>query len=551
VSRQQDQSPNRPPRVYWLLAALLVAYVAACTEYRDNVWGADAWEHHRVFKALAEDLWHPGNPAYAIETPSARYSPYAVCWAVVCRATGLDPYHALSLAGTVNTALLFLGVPFLLARFGEARCSAAAVWVMISLYGGIPATSNSYALADLPWHMVNFSACSFVWVLILLAVFEGYVRQQWGYASLPVLVALSTVTILDHPMTGTWGQFGLWLFTLAAPASRRPALVATVLAVEVITLVFCLAWPWYSFLTAMTHKIPPLYVPMGIQMLMSTQWCIPAVVLGVYALTLRDREAIRVFLPGGYLSYLAGALVFILPTWVPLVAASSRFPMPGLIYLHLSLGIFAYEAGVFRPGTWPERLRSLLRSSRSAVALAAGEVVLAIAVVYFLVPQVVTVFRAPQLLRPYLAPLAGKENKQLDLLRRFRSLLRDIGRRDVVLSDDDTMWSVPSANGRVVHSLHTELFVPVSEEEARLRAVQSFFDPNTSDHARDEVIRRYNVRWIILNRKKLDKPVFDALLVAPAVVRQDDFLVLMDAGRWVAHREAGQAGDSARAQDNR
>src|SRR5262249_11499849 len=149
------------------------------------------------------------------DTPSARYSPYAVFWAAVCRATGLDPYRALSLAGTVNTGLLFLGVPFLLARFGEARCSAAALLVMVSLYGGIPQITNSYALADLPWHMVNFSASSFVWVLILLGVFQGYIRREWGYLSVPMMVALSAITMLDHPMTGAWGQLGLWLFALA------------------------------------------------------------------------------------------------------------------------------------------------------------------------------------------------------------------------------------------------------------------------------------------------------------------------------------------------
>jgi len=538
---------NREPRVYWLLAAILVAYVAACTGNRDNIWGADAWEHHRVIKALTENLWHPGNPTYATDTPSPRYSPYAVFWATVCRATGLDPYEALSLAGTVNTGLLLLGVPFLLARFGEARSSAAVLLVMVSLYGGIPGTTGSYALADLPWHMVNFSASSFVWVLILLGVFQGHVRREWGYFSVPVMVALSVITMLDHPMTGSWGQFGLWLFALAAPAGRRRAAAATVLAVEAMTLLLCLAWPWYSFLTAMTHKIPPLYVPMGIQLLMSTQWCVPAVTLAVFALTLRDRNVVRIFLIGGYLSYLAGTLVFLLPTWLPLVVAVSRFPMPGLIYMHMSLGILAHKVGLFRPRSWPDRLRVLWTGEQANVAQAACEVVLAIAVVYFLIPEVLSVLREPHLLRPYLAKLMGKENKQLVLLPRFRTLLQGVGPRDVVLSDDVTMWCVPSANGRVVHSYHTEMFVPESEEKAQLRDVEDFFGPDDNDNRRIDVIQRYNVGWIILNQRLLSKPVFDRLRVDSAVVRQEDFLVLMNAQRWIKQRASATtpAGRSA------
>jgi hypothetical protein len=529
---------DRTPRVYWLLAALLLGYVAACTGHRDNLWGADAWEHHRVFKALAEDLWHPGNPTYAIDTPSARYSPYAVFWASVSRATGLDPYHALSLAGTVNTAILLLGVPFLLGRFGEARSSAAVLGVMIFLYGGIPGTTNSYALADLPWHEVNYSAASFAWGLILLGTFQGYLRREWGPASIPVMVLLTAMTVLDHPMTGSWAQAGLWLFALAAPADRRPAAIATVCLVEVFALVLCLAWPWYSFAKAMTHRIPPGYVPMGIQWLMSTQWCAPAVILGVIALTARPRDRVVIVLIGGYLSFLAGALVFLLPTWVPMVVAVSRFPMPGLIYLHMALGIFAHEVGLFRPGSWPSRLRNLWRGDQGPVAQAACEVVLVASLVYFAIPEVLAALRMPHLLRPYLAKAMGKENKQLDLLPRFRALLQDVGPRDIILSDDLTMWSAPSAAGRVVHSYHTELFVPESEEQAQLRDVESFFDTGDDDRERIDAIRRHKVRWIILNRKLIPGPAFDHLLDDRAVVRKEDFLVLMDADRWVEARGA-------------
>ncbi len=98
--------------------------------------------------------------------------------------------------------------------------------------------------------------------------------------------------------------------------------------------------------------------------------------------------------------------------------------MPGLIYMHMSLGMLAHKVGLFRPQSWPDRLRVLWCGEQRTVAQAACEMVLAIAVVYFLIPEVLTLLRAPHLLRPYLARLMGKENKQLDLLPRFRSLLQ-------------------------------------------------------------------------------------------------------------------------------
>ena len=355
------------------------------------------------------------------------------------------------------------------------------------------------------------------------------------------MVALSVLTMLDHGMTGSWGQFSLWLLALMAPADRRLRLTMTILVIQVFTLMICLAWPWYDFRAALTAKAPSRLVPYGIQILMSTRWCVPAVALAVLAMTLRDRPAVRVFLTGGYLCYLAGLLVFVLPIHWPLVSSISRYPMPGLIYMHLALGILAHEVGLFRPGTWPERIRVLCQGDRGAVAQAAGEVVLATAIAYFLAPQVVSVLTEPPLLRPYIAPLLGKENKQLDLLSRFRSLLRDVGPRDVILSDDETMWCAPSVNGRVVHAYHAELFVTEDEDQKRFSDIKTFFQPETSDRNRVEILRRYGVRWIILNDRLQDPAVVDHLLREPAVVRRQDFLVLMDAHRWIETVESASS----------
>src|SRR5512142_1283709 len=146
---------------YLTLGTLLVIYVALCTRWRDSLWGADAWEHHRAIVALVEDLWHPGNPTYATRDPSIRYSPYTVVQAVICRMTGLSPYDVLSGAAVVNTLLLVVGIWVLLQEFGEEPSAAAALIVMVGLYGGAPGYANSYALADLPWHQAPLPRCYF------------------------------------------------------------------------------------------------------------------------------------------------------------------------------------------------------------------------------------------------------------------------------------------------------------------------------------------------------------------------------------------------------
>src|SRR5262245_45857683 len=117
---EANKAVKRPGIVFWTLTAVLCIYVALCTGQRDNIREADAWEHHRAIAALTADFWRPGNPTFATEEPSIRYSPYIVALAAFSRGTGLDPWHALSGAAVLNTLLLALGAWALLHGLGRA-----------------------------------------------------------------------------------------------------------------------------------------------------------------------------------------------------------------------------------------------------------------------------------------------------------------------------------------------------------------------------------------------------------------------------------------------
>src|SRR5205823_5303460 len=140
------------------------------------------WEHHRVVAALTEKLWKPGNPTYASDIPSVRYSPYTVGLALLCRATGMEPYKALSTAAVINTLLLIAGVLLLLRQFREAASAGAALLVMVALWGGAPGYANSYALADLPWQQVNPSAFAFGLTLLAWSLFRWLANRTARHA---------------------------------------------------------------------------------------------------------------------------------------------------------------------------------------------------------------------------------------------------------------------------------------------------------------------------------------------------------------------------------
>lgn len=521
-----ELKPNRTPLWFWILGLVLIGYVAACTVQRENELGSDAWEHHRALAALVRQLWKPGNPTYASDLPSVRYSPYLVGWALVCRATGISPYAALSIAAVVNTALLIIGLWMFLASFGEQAAAGAVLVVMVCLYGSAPGWANSYALSDLPWQQVNPSAFSFALTLISWAIFRRTSTGRGRLLQVAAVVALLTIAMLDHGMTGAFGIVGLFVLTLAAPGNTRMRTALLAMAITICVGALCLLWPWYPFLTAVRwHQDQHYWFSASFLHQELTEWIVPAVLCSLFALPLRERPMVRTCIIGGTVSLGAGIIARF--THSPVL---SRFPLPGLIYFHILAGLFAHESGIFRPSTWPARLKGLMMPLPQA-AYPILQTVLAIVLLYCLVPQFRSIATEPYLARVYLARLTGRADHREHLRQDLAALLQPVGQDDVVLSNLGTSWLIPSVRGKIVAAMHYELFVP--DQRQRWHDDVDFFT-TAGERQRQDVLRKYHVRWIVLNRRNIDASSYDALFKAQAVEARAGDLVLMRASKWLS-----------------
>ena len=490
--------------------------------------------------ALVDDLWHPGNPTYATDDTSIRFSPYSVTLALICRATGWTPYDVLSGAAVFNTLLLVAGVWCLLHEFGEEASAAAVLVVMVGLYGEAPGYANSYALADLPWHQVNSSAFAFgitlfAWALFLRGAYgprraRGE-RARGGRDARP----------RDDGPVHT---------PRVAPVRPQRALATGLCAVLNLMLVaagtaaVCVAWPWYSFLHA-AHLRPDndYWFNPYILRSMLTVWAWPAYLCGLAALSVR-RPLVRTCLLGAVVSFTVAVAAFVLRS--PTLA---RLPMPAMIFLHIPIGIFCHEHYLFSPSTWPRRLRALLKADDSALCPAIVSTMVALIYWVSLAPQLLQVATTPYLARPYLAPLVGKSTKLVRYRALLDELLSRIGQHDVVLSDRETSWMIPSSRGRIVAALHLEFFVKGQAERAA--DLEDFFNEATSDNRRLEILRKYHVRWIVLNSAMLPPRVVKTLMVPAGVVASVDTLTLLDAEVWARHLPSRAASDKATANPSR
>ncbi len=511
--------------LYVLLSFLLVAYVAALTGNRAERLDADAWEHHRAVLAMSQQMWEPGNPTYAGDEPTIRYSPYTLALAQIVRSTGVDAYDALSGAAVFNTLLLLIALWWWLRAYGMHN---AAPWVLLSvlfLYGSPPGYANSLALSDLPWHQVNPSALAVP--LMILTWAWLYRAKGVGLIAFTIVASvLLAASVLSHGMSGVLGAFGLFITAVAGDRDRAAKLIATFVTCGV-GFALAAAWPWYDFLYAVTQSPDKWYwYNPAIFKLMLLSWCLPAFLASAAALPMRDKPFIRTALLAA-----AGLLGV---TFVGALAGSptlARLPLAGLIFPQAAVGVFIYSVGASCPKAWWVRLGQLFDRDRAVMSRALVETTAVGLVVVLALPNFWLSLREPHLARKWVSQLTGKEDRQPHNWARYEALLTpNIKPHDVVLAEPLTGWPVPSFGGRVVSALHLEFFSPGQFQ--RLEDTRRFFSPDTSPNDRVALIQQYGVKWLLLDRESLPGPVFDALFSPGAVAADDGRLVLIDAPRW-------------------
>lgn len=516
---------SRGLAVYVLLSAALTVYVALCTGYRDHIWQADAWEHHRAIKAMTQ-TWTPPNPTYGTPEPTIRYSPFTAALTALCRATPIVPYTALSLSGVLSTMLLCAGVYALLKAYGHAAAAPAVLVVMVALWGGPPGYANSYALHDLPWHQVNPSAPGFAMALLVWAAFH-WAAQRSVTAARIVLLALflgfaGAFVMLSHAMTGVFMFLALFVLVVLEKPPARFRLVAAHLAGSGLAFVLCLLWPWYGFLDALGSSAQNDYwFNQRILTLVLTIWAPPAVLCVLFTLPLRKDPLVRFCLIGFGLMFVLSASQYVLKS--PTLA---RQLIPAMVLAHVPIGVWLHERRALCPASWPALLKRAF-SMDGAVAWPAICIVVATLVTLFcLAPQAYAVLKEPYLARVYVAGMLGKETKYLPLRDIYGRLLENVSTPEIVLSDPRTMWPVPSFNGYIVAAAHFEFFVPNQDE--RVADSERFFA--TDDPAGMlEILNKYGVDWVILNTMTMDDHVIARLGFEDAVAAVEEPLTLLDA----------------------
>lgn len=488
--------------LFVLLALGLWGWVAWEAGYvRMVTWegGADYWEHSATLHALIESPFHPRHPHLATHAGSPRFGPQFLLIALIARAVHWDALQAMTLSAVLNTLLFLCSIrAFFLSYF---RHPLAPLYGLLVMFGGWWIGFHYSNVYSLP---VLFSVASFPSTTALgltLLGFSVIVRLLRGELREPrlwlVAVGLwAAAVFIIHPLTAMMSISGALLLALAEP---KPTwrLRFEVAGAVVVGLALSHFWPYFSPWVVLRgghgeaaewaeqslqqaadlhvkRKLHEFYQPL--RLLMSLGLCNITVLCLPYFLLRRERWFVGLGALGMLLPFVGNIFVEL-----PL---GHRFVLLAIVYLQIGLVWLLLRL----TPSFPDAFRFV---QRRALGIASAVVVAALLLVF----STHSVLVARALFRD----ARFRERRESPVVRNMRAFAEAAGPNAVVLASPLLSWPLPTFGPKVLALFHEDPLVPDAVERERL--VKRFLSQAGTDADRRNILARYGVTHVLLNRE--------------------------------------------------
>ena len=481
-------------RYLWLGLALV-----ACASLRatTGAWIGDFWSHGAAVREIAERPSGPRHPEIAADLPGVFYTPYTVAVAWLARIGHLSPVTALAIAGICNLVLLLIG----LRRYARALfrrpelVSFYAIVLVLFLWGPSPwLWSGFFHFQAVPFVLPYPSTFATGLLLLSLAWHVQWLKATRS-GSVWMLCASGAVLVLMHPVTALVYAIGLVAQTVGSGRERSwGAKSSAIVAVGMVSVIAAAAWPYYPLFDAMAERgeYHEANAAMYVDVLRHVWPCLVAIPFLVLRLRANRRDPLGWMFIGLASLYVYGGLTGHF--------AYGRLISHAVMILHLILA--AWLARI----EWSDIERRVLSTTR-ACAIAAIVSVFALGVALGAPHLRDTVLRHP------------------DWAGMYSFLGTYVGQDDVVLSDLESAYPVPAFAGKVVAHVGNMTLVP--DAAARARDVGHFFSNEATHTERTDIIRKYNVKWLLLNQEHAASASIQQAFDATRAVHVDEWWVLM------------------------
>lgn len=457
---------------YWLLCGVVFILMVFRTD--NSFWVGDFWEHSSVIRELATHPWQPQHPQLLIDAPHAFNTPYHLLLAWFSRLSGKSAVETLAIAGLVNLLLYFSGFYLFISTLDREKRRGLAFYglLLTLLVWGMYAWNFSgfYQLYNLGF-VIPFPS-TFAMAISLWALWLNARRIETGreLLLLPIWLVAAFV-LLTHSITFFFLAAGLAAFTWQS-GQRFWGEILKIVALLLLAFGLAALWPYYPFLKLMLGES------------------------AVYHLSNRDLYQ--------HLAVRTWPLWFGLPLLYLEFRRDWRRPLPWMFAALLAVYLLGWVTGAYSYGRVMSYLGILLQISMAGFLLklenrlieqrpaAPGRP----ALFSLGVTAALLLVTLPTQLIPVIKTVAPEDGNHLE---KYLFLAEYTGQYEVILTDLPTSMIVPTFGGKVVAYDRPLAFVTDSAQ--RKADVLGFYDPQTSAAARWEILDKYQVKYILLEKK--------------------------------------------------
>ncbi len=449
----------------------ILVFAVMCFHTVNGQWVGDFWEHSAVARELATHMLHPGHPQLLLDAPHAFYSPYALAVAILVRWLNLDVITALSVMGLINLVLFFLGLRLFIFSIAPKHGNATAFYALLLTlcwWGNTPWRYSGFFHFDVLGFILPYpSTCAAALTLIALGLNRLRIEGKRRILLVPLFLIAVTV-LISHPLTFLFLAVGL----ICLSHDPETSLLARFVPVGILLSLALLAaafWPYFPVLKLLFSE-SGIYHESNREMyehVLSSIWpsliAVPLIIAGIkehrrqpVVLMLLILTSLYVF---GLISerYAYGRAISCVVLLLHIVMAQHLVRLESRLDSHAS-----------------HRLRTLI------------------------VPVVVLGAAVLLARTPLTDVLARAAPEQTPTYKQYLFLSGLTNQYDVVLSDIRSSWLVPTFGGKIVAAIHPLAFVP--DQHVRRSDVDRFFSREATFGDRRQIIQKYNVNYLLLNK---------------------------------------------------
>lgn len=463
-------------KTFWLFSALLTAYVIIGLILLTKL-GGDYWEHLATIYSYSRNLINPDNPYIFSDKPTHLFTPYHLFWGATSKILHIHPYFLLPIIGGLNIIFfIYAANKFSKNIIGNQKYTILMILTMLFFWFQPLGWSGFYHFGFLPtgsvypyWFVLPLS-------LLVVALYGEKKNNLFYFFFIPIF----PIAFLIHPITGSF----LMITTVAKVFTLRNRTwkqKIPLLLIPPLSLLLSFLWPYYPvldtilnsskfsslgfagtydiFYTNFIFEISPalLGIPILFILLKKKEYFIPLslfIFISIYTL---NYFIVHSSTLARYIIFIGFFLQILIVIGIRELEGKNIFKYFSTLYI----GILLISI--------PLHIYSSLTQIGVAQAIVDQK------------------------------PLMQELN--LDTYRRFNNMRDYIKPKDIVMANMNSSWKLPAILGcKVVGVLHSNPFM----KDYFLRRDQTnlFFNKNTSDKTREEILKKYKVNYILFSKKR-------------------------------------------------